>query len=114
MLILIFVHIRIFTAGDSSDVQIVVDFVSKSRPWTTIMAVGWGYGANMLAKYLGEVELATPVTAAVCINNPFDLEESTRASSDIRAIDLDRYMTNGFIQILKENQVQHTKSDRFS
>ena len=77
-LFLMLQHIRMFTAGDSSDVHAVVDFVSRSRPWTTIMAIGWGYGANMLAKYLGEEASATPVTAAVCINNPFDLEESTK------------------------------------
>ena len=72
------------------------------------MAIGWGYGANMLAKYLGEEASATPVTAAVCINNPFDLEESTKTSSDTRATDFDQRMTNGFVQILKENQVCYT------
>ena len=38
------------------------------------MAVGWEYGANMLMKYLAKVGENTPLTAATCIDNPFDLE----------------------------------------
>ncbi|CAK7352308.1 unnamed protein product [Dovyalis caffra] len=46
---------RLFTAADSDDISTAVQFISKARPWTTLMGVGWGYGANMLTKYLAEV-----------------------------------------------------------
>ena len=41
------------------------------------MAVGWEYGANMLTKYLAEAGENTSLTAAMCIDSPFDLEEAT-------------------------------------
>lgn len=67
------------------------------------MAVGWGYGANMLTKYLAESGKKTPLTAATCIDNPFDLEEATRSSPHHLAID--QKLTGGLIDILRSNKV---------
>lgn len=93
---------RLFTAADSDDISTVVQFINKKRPWSTIMSVGWGYGANMLTKYLAEVGEKTPLTAATCINNPFDLEEATRATP--YHIALDQKLTRGLVDILGSNK----------
>ncbi|XP_020536308.1 uncharacterized protein LOC105638006 isoform X2 [Jatropha curcas] len=93
---------RLFTAADSDDISTAVQFINKARPWTSLMGVGWGYGANMLTKYLAEVGERTPLTAATCINNPFDLEEATRCSP--YHIALDQKLTVGLIDILKANK----------
>ncbi|KAL8136484.1 hypothetical protein V2J09_002485 [Rumex salicifolius] len=89
---------RLFTAADSDDVSSAIQFLSRARPWSTFMAVGWGFGANMLTKYLAEVGEKTPLTAAACIDNPFDLEEFTRSKGS------DRKLTRGLINILKSNK----------
>lgn len=94
---------RLFTAADSDDICTALKFVNKARPWTALMGVGWGYGANMLTKYLAEVGEKTPLTAATCINNPFDLEEATRSSPHHMAID--QKLTGGLIDILRSNKV---------
>lgn len=70
------------------------------------MSVGWGYGANMLTKYLAEVGEKTPLTAATCINNPFDLEEATRGTP--YHIALDQKLTQGLVDILRSNKVKGT------
>ncbi|KAK4342367.1 hypothetical protein RND71_038183 [Anisodus tanguticus] len=93
---------RLFTAADSDDISTVVQFINKKRPQTTIMSVGWGYGANMLTKYLAEVGEKTPLTAATCINNPFDLEEATRPTP--YHIALDQKLTRGLLDILQSNK----------
>ncbi|CAI0387534.1 unnamed protein product [Linum tenue] len=93
---------RLFSAADSDDISTVVHFITKARPWTTIMAVGWGYGASMLTKYLGEVGDRTPITAATCINNPFDLDEATRCSP--YHVALDEKLTGGLVDILRANK----------
>ncbi|XP_057767762.1 uncharacterized protein LOC130988029 [Salvia miltiorrhiza] len=93
---------RLFTAADSDDISIAVQFITKRRPWTTLMAVGWEYGANMLTKYLAELGERTPLTAAICIDNPFDLEEATRSS--VYHPDYDQRQTNGLIKILQCNK----------
>ncbi|KAF2304147.1 hypothetical protein GH714_028051 [Hevea brasiliensis] len=93
---------RLFTAADSDDISTAIQFINKARPWTSLMGVGWGYGANMLTKYLAEVGERTPLTAATCINNPFDLEEATRCSP--YHIALDQKLTGGLIDILRSNK----------
>ncbi|CAL9084504.1 unnamed protein product, partial [Musa textilis] len=93
---------RLFTAADSDDVFTAVRFVSMARPWTTVMSVGWGYGANMLTKHLSEVGESTVLTAAVCIDNPFDLAEVTRSFP--HHVSLDQKIRSGLIDILRANK----------
>ncbi|XP_047311459.1 uncharacterized protein LOC124914881 [Impatiens glandulifera] len=93
---------RLFTAADSDDVRTAIHFINKTRPWTSLMAVGCGYGANMLTKYLAEVGEGTPIIAAMCIDNPFDLEEATRLSP--HRIYVDQKLTRGLIDILHSNK----------
>ncbi|KAL3535480.1 hypothetical protein ACH5RR_003941 [Cinchona calisaya] len=93
---------RLFTAADSDDISTAIQFINKARPWTTMMGVGWGYGANMLTKYLAEAGEKTSLTAATCIDNPFDLEEATRSSP--YHILLDQKLKSGLIDILRSNK----------
>ncbi|KAK7347913.1 hypothetical protein VNO80_22455 [Phaseolus coccineus] len=93
---------RLFTAADSDDICTSITYISNARPWTTLMGVGWGYGANMLTKYLAEVGENTPLTAATCIDNPFDLDEATRSSP--YHIVTDQNFTSGLIDILQTNK----------
>ncbi|XP_062199104.1 uncharacterized protein LOC133901682 isoform X2 [Phragmites australis] len=93
---------RLFTAADSDDVCTAVRFINSKRPWTTLMGVGWGYGANMLTKYLVEVGESTPLTAAACIDNPFDLQEATKSFP--HHIALDQKFTAGLVNILRANK----------
>ncbi|CAG7911092.1 unnamed protein product [Brassica rapa] len=93
---------RLFTAADSDDISTAIRFLTKTRPWTTLMGVGRGYGANMLTKYLAEAGERTPLTAAVCIDNPFDLEEITRTSPYCSS--LDQQLTGGLVEILLANK----------
>ena len=67
------------------------------------MVVGWEYDANMLTKYLVEARENTPLIAAMCIDNPFDLEEATRSSPYQMAID--QKLVGGLIDILRSNKV---------
>ncbi|RZC89930.1 hypothetical protein C5167_028996 [Papaver somniferum] len=93
---------RLFTAADSDDVRTAIQFINGARPGNTLMGVGWGYGANMLTKYLAEVSERTPLTAAVCIDNPFDLEEATRSSLHHNAFN--QTLSDGLKEILKSNK----------
>ncbi|GAB2291580.1 hypothetical protein Dimus_025834 [Dionaea muscipula] len=94
---------RLFTAADSHDVLTSVEFLNRSRPCSTLMAVGYGFGANMLTKYLAEAGESTPLAAATCIDNPFDLEEAARTASYDSAIN--EKLTREMINILKSNKV---------
>ncbi|XP_076925174.1 uncharacterized protein LOC143587900 isoform X1 [Bidens hawaiensis] len=89
---------RLFTAADSDDIRTAVQFINRARPWTTFMAVGFGYGANMLTKYIAQVGEETPLTAAICLDNPFDLQ---RASCHPY---VDHGLTSGLIDMLQSNK----------
>ncbi|KAL8234764.1 hypothetical protein R6Q59_020864 [Mikania micrantha] len=89
---------RLFTAADSDDICTTVQFIKRARPWTTFMAVGFGYGANMLTKYLAEAGEETPLTAAMCLDIPFDLE----VASD--HLYFDQNLTSGLIDMLQSNK----------
>ncbi|KAL2338824.1 hypothetical protein Fmac_013270 [Flemingia macrophylla] len=93
---------RLFTAADSDDICTAITYINNSRPWTTLMGVGWGYGANMLTKYLAEVGERTPLISATCIDNPFDLDEATRSYP--YHIVTDQKLTGGLIDILQTNK----------
>ncbi|KAH9608235.1 hypothetical protein KSS87_015048 [Heliosperma pusillum] len=93
---------RLFTAADSDDICSAIQFITRARPWSTLTGVGWGYGANMLTKYLAEAGEKTPLIAATCINNPFDLDEATRTS--LYNATIDKKVTGGLIDILKSNK----------
>ncbi|KAL9266834.1 Embryogenesis-associated protein EMB8-like protein [Drosera capensis] len=93
---------RLFSAADSDDVATSIRFISRARPCSTLMAVGYGFGANMLTKYLAEAGERTPLTAATCIDNPFDLEVSTRIAPYNDTIN--RKLTRGMIDILRSNK----------
>ena len=67
------------------------------------MSVGWGYGANMLTKYLAEVGERTPLTAATCVDNPFDLDEATKVSPYDTVTD--QRLLGGLVDILQTNKV---------
>ncbi|KAK6131703.1 hypothetical protein DH2020_034500 [Rehmannia glutinosa] len=90
------------TSADSDDISTAIQYINKKRPWTTLMGVGFGYGANMLTKYLAEFGERTPLTAAACIDNPFDLEEAMRSS--VHHTDFDQRHTDGLIKILQCNK----------
>ncbi|ERN05508.1 uncharacterized protein LOC18433688 [Amborella trichopoda] len=93
---------RLFTAADSDDICTTIQYINRSRPWSTLTAVGWGYGANMLTKYLSELGERTPLTAAACIDNPFDLEEAVKTFPS--RIALGQNLTSGLKDILRANK----------
>ncbi|XP_071709166.1 uncharacterized protein [Rutidosis leptorrhynchoides] len=58
------------------------------------MAAGLGYGANMLTRYLAQVGQNTPLIAAACLDNFFDLKAADQSS----------HLTQGLIKILQYNK----------
>ncbi|GJT91718.1 hypothetical protein Tco_1080563 [Tanacetum coccineum] len=56
---------RLFSAANPDDINMAIHLINeRARPWTTLMVVGFNYGANMLTEYLAEVGEDTPHTAA--------------------------------------------------
>lgn len=95
-----------FSGVDSDDVRLAVQHIVRERPGSSVMGVGWGWGANMLTKYLAEEAGSTSLMAAVAISNPFDLQQSSMFLGMTNGGQLDRVMAKGLVNILKNNKVR--------
>lgn len=64
---------RGYHAGDTADLNEVIDFLLEKSPHAPIAAIGYSLGGNVLLKWLGETREKNPLTAAIAISVPFDL-----------------------------------------
>lgn len=64
---------RMYHAGLTTDIQFVIQYLQENFPDVKLGAVGASLGANMLLKLLGEQGNTCPLSAAVAISPPFDL-----------------------------------------
>jgi len=63
---------RSYHAGETDDVQFVIDHLLAQSP-TTVAVIGFSLGGNILLKWLGEISDSSPLTCAVAISVPFNL-----------------------------------------
>ena len=62
--------------GETSDVSFVVQTLQERFPDRPIMAVGYSLGGNVLLKWLGESGDANPLSAAVAVSVPFEINKA--------------------------------------
>lgn len=70
---------RTYHSGASEDLRAVMQALSDEFPNSSISAVGYSLGANVLLKYLGEEGDAARCVAAVAVSTPFQLAHCSRA-----------------------------------
>lgn len=67
---------RSYHSGDTDDAKEWFAHLKQKYPKSSIYAVGYSLGGNMLLKLLGELKENSPVKAAVAISAPMQLEIS--------------------------------------
>jgi predicted alpha/beta-fold hydrolase len=65
---------RYYHHGDTADLREIIKLLREREPQTPLFAIGWSLGANVLLKYLGEEGEKTPLSAAVAVCAPFELQ----------------------------------------
>lgn len=65
---------RGYHAGDTADLAHVVQHLLQHSPQRPLAAIGYSLGANVLLKWLGETSVRNPLTCAVAVSVPFDLD----------------------------------------
>ena len=71
---------RSYHAGDTGDLAWILERLAD--PARRIYLVGYSLGGNVLLKYLGELGARAPVSGAVAVSVPFDLQDSSAALSE--------------------------------
>jgi predicted alpha/beta-fold hydrolase len=67
---------RLYHAGDTGDVDFVVNHLVAREPQAPLAAIGFSLGGNVLLKWLGERGADAPVAAAATLSVPYDLASS--------------------------------------
>lgn len=67
---------RSYHSGETSDVATVSQILRKRDPHAPLAAVGFSLGGNVLLKWLGETKQQNPLTAAIAISVPLQLEKT--------------------------------------
>ncbi len=70
--------IRSYNSGETRDLALVVHNVLKREPKTPIAAIGFSLGGNVLLKWLGETGDKNPLTAAIAVSVPFELQKASK------------------------------------
>ena len=72
---------RVYYAGDTPEIQLLLSRVRENAPEAPIYAVGFSLGANALLKWLGESGEAANsiITKAAAVSAPMDLAASANA-----------------------------------
>ena len=65
---------NIYNAGDTADLNQIVDFLNQREPETLKAIVGVSLGGNLLLKWLGERGALAKINKAIAISVPYDLE----------------------------------------
>lgn len=65
---------RGYHSGETNDVAYIIDRILDREPNTTIAVVGYSLGGNVLLKWLGECGSSNPLSAAVAISVPYQLD----------------------------------------
>jgi predicted alpha/beta-fold hydrolase len=78
---------RAYHSGETADIAEVAHVLRQREPQTLLAAIGFSLGGNVLLKWLGETGRQNPLTAAVAISVPFELEKAAER------------MTRGFSQV---------------
>lgn len=72
-----------YNAGNTDDLQAVIDFLLKKGKYDTISLIGFSLGGNLMLKYLGERDtLPKEIDRAVAISTPLNLKGTLESLSN--------------------------------
>ena len=66
--------LRSYHSGETGDAKAFIKHIQHLYPKAKLFAVGYSLGANMLLKMLGEYKDTSPITAAVSVSAPMQLD----------------------------------------
>lgn len=71
-------HLYSYNSGQTSDLELVINYISESYNYSNIILLGYSMGGNITLKYMGETANMVPeIKGAIAISVPCDLEGSS-------------------------------------
>lgn len=69
---------RYYHSGDTGDLNYFMNVLRQREPRTLFAGIGFSLGGNVLLKWLGETGVENPLSAAVAISVPFELDKAAQ------------------------------------
>lgn len=91
----------------------VVDHVVSKYPDSRVLGIGWSLGGNILVNYLGEMGEKTPLSAAISLCNPFNLEDCDLELQQGMGRVYDRNLGNGMKKLFEANAHVFKGTDKY-
>ena len=89
---------RMYHAGETEDARAFIESLQQEYPKSKIHAIGYSLGANMLLKLLASYQDNSPLSSAIAISAPLELEKCTR------------YINRGFAKVYQSYLLKDLKS----
>ncbi len=67
---------RFYHSGETGDFNYLIAEIRRREPYTLLAAIGYSLGGNVLLKWLGENSSQNPLSAAVAVSVPFELNKA--------------------------------------
>ncbi|HIO91796.1 MAG TPA: hydrolase [Leucothrix mucor] len=96
---------RSYHSGETSDLQFVVDYLTKRHQRKLFSIIGFSLGGNVLLKWLGEQQEQAATQSAIAVSVPFQLSDAAKR------------MAEGFSRVYQRHlisRLQKKYRDKFS
>jgi uncharacterized protein len=67
---------RSYHSGETADLDFIIKEIVRRTPKAKIAVIGYSLGGNVLLKWLGETGSTAPITCAVAVSVPFELNKA--------------------------------------
>ena len=98
--------LKMYHAGETEDARHFIHSLKNKFPASNLHAIGYSLGANMLLKLLGSYGDKSPISRAVCISAPLELETCTHHINKGFAKVYQNYLLKGLKKELLEKAAQ--------
>ena len=101
---------RSYHSGDTADAKAWIDYLNVKYKNSSLYAVGYSIGGNVLLKYLGEEKEKTPLKAAISVSAPMDLAVCAEVISKGFAKNYEEHLLKALRTSLTEKFNRHDMS----
>jgi predicted alpha/beta-fold hydrolase len=98
---------RSYHSGDTADAKAWIDYLKVKYEKSSLYAVGYSIGGNMLLKLLGEEKENTPLKAAISVSAPMDLAVCAEVISKGFSKNYENYLLKPLCLALEEKFETH-------
>ncbi len=105
---------RSYHSGETGDAKAFIEFIKKSYSDSKLFAIGYSLGGNMLLKLLGEYGDSSPLSGAISVSAPLELDVCADVIGDVLCNFYQKRLVDDLNKILEKKFEKHNMSELIS